>query len=288
VSARLLLVIAALLLGPAAAARAEPVVWTVKDADSTILLFGSFHLLPPGVAWRPKSLDRALAEADDIWFEIPPDAAVNPAAAQGALDKALLPPGRSLSAMLSNDGARRLAKIAAQADLQLAALDRLRPWYAETVLGLAFYRRQGALPEEGVERQVDTLAPPGARRVALETAQEQIDILAGGSTAEQIASLEESLRLFEKDPNQFNRLMAMWLKGDLAGLKREAVDELRRTAPEQYRALLVDRNRAWVPKILERLAGSGETVIVVGVGHLLGPAGLPTLLRAQGVRVEGP
>ena len=33
---------------------------------------------------------------------------------------------------------------------------------------------------------------------------------------------------------------------------------------------------------------SGSTVIVVGVGHLIGPDSVPALLRARGVKVEGP
>jgi uncharacterized protein YbaP (TraB family) len=282
----LLAALAALLL--AQPAQAAPAMWTVKDADSTVILFGSFHLLPPGLDWRSERLDRALSDADDLWFEIPPDDAVNPAAAQDVLAKASLPPGQSLSALLSKAGTKRLARAAEKIGVPLATLDRLRPWYAETVIGLALYRMQGALPEEGVERQIDHLTPANVRRVALETAAQQIDTLAGATQEEQVASLEQSLRQFEKDPDQFRRLVAMWLAGDVSGLRREAVDELRREAPHQYRALLVDRNQAWLPKIVERLDGSGRTVIVVGVGHLVGPAGLPALLRAKGFKVEGP
>jgi uncharacterized protein YbaP (TraB family) len=51
---------------------------------------------------------------------------------------------------------------------------------------------------------------------------------------------------------------------------------------------LADRNRRWADAITERLAGSGETVIVVGAGHLAGPDSVPTLLRARGVAVDGP
>ena len=32
----------------------------------------------------------------------------------------------------------------------------------------------------------------------------------------------------------------------------------------------------------------GEAVMVVGVGHLVGPDSVPALLRARGVVVEGP
>lgn len=52
--------------------------------------------------------------------------------------------------------------------------------------------------------------------------------------------------------------------------------------------LITQRNAAWVKTIRARLSGSGRTVMVVGIGHLIGPGGVPALLRAEGVAVDGP
>jgi hypothetical protein len=165
--------LAVLLLG-CGPARAEPPMWVVEDADSTLLIFGSFHLLPRGVAWRPKALDRALQEADDLWLEVAMDQPVNGAAQSQVAARGALPPGRTLSSMLSKDGARRLALIAGQAGMPVDRLDRLQPWLAETLLGVAVYRQQGALAEEGVEQQIAKTAPAGVRQVALESAGERV------------------------------------------------------------------------------------------------------------------
>jgi hypothetical protein len=59
-------------------------------------------------------------------------------------------------------------------------------------------------------------------------------------------------------------------------------------APGEYRLLVVARNRRWLGQILKRLDGKGEAVMVVGVGHLVGPDSVPALLRARGISVEGP
>jgi uncharacterized protein YbaP (TraB family) len=48
------------------------------------------------------------------------------------------------------------------------------------------------------------------------------------------------------------------------------------------------RNARWVQALLARLKGSGETVVVVGMGHLVGPDGLPAQMRARGYEVLGP
>ena len=69
----LLALIAGLLSAGAAVAR--PPVWVVRDADSELVLFGSVHVLPPGLDWRPPALERAVSSADEVWFELPIDPA---------------------------------------------------------------------------------------------------------------------------------------------------------------------------------------------------------------------
>ncbi len=76
--------------------------------------------------------------------------------------------------------------------------------------------------------------------------------------------------------------------GDLKTLDREVVAPLRKASPGLYETLVVQRNARWVKAISERMAGSGRTVVIVGMGHLIGPDGLPARLRALGYDVEGP
>jgi uncharacterized protein YbaP (TraB family) len=276
------------LLALAGAAWAAPPVWIVRDADSEIVLFGSLHLLPAGVDWKPAALTRALGEADDLWFELPLDSAATAEIQQRALARSHLPAGQTLSALLSRTGRKRLARICKQVGVPLGAVNRMQPWYAETALGVAVYRQQGAIAEEGVERQIIAAAPPGAELKAFETGGQQIDMFSQGSQADQLRSLEDSLRELETDPGFVPRLVKMWTSADVRGLDKQVIDKMRRADPAQYRRLLVDRNHAWLPLIEGRLAGSGHTVMVVGVGHLIGKDGIPALLRARGFRVEGP
>ncbi|HEY2480597.1 MAG TPA: TraB/GumN family protein, partial [Caulobacteraceae bacterium] len=79
-----------------------------------------------------------------------------------------------------------------------------------------------------------------------------------------------------------------WMTADLLALKRDANDLLQRVAPQLYQRLVVDRNRRWADRLAERMGSRGRIVVVVGIGHLVGPDGLPALLRARGLAVEGP
>lgn len=272
----------------AGAAVAQPPVWVVHGPHATIFLFGSVHILPPGLDWEPPMLKRALALADDLWFEIPLDDASSLTATRLATLHGLQAPGESLSGELSVASRARLAKVAQGCGVSVEGLDRLRPWLAEITLSLAAYRQAGAIQDEGVERQIAALAPPAVPRRAFETAEEQIGFLSNAPLPDQIASLEETLGELDEGPASYERVVTVWMAGDTAGLVREALDPMIKSAPGVYRTLVVARNRRWVDAIITRLQGGGEAVMVVGVGHLVGPDSVPTLLRARGVSVDGP
>ncbi len=281
------LLAAVLLLAGAGPAATEPPMWIIRDADSTIVLFGSVHVLPENLDWRTDALNKALAGADDIWFETPVDADGEAAAARAVAANAYLPEGQSLTALLSPLGRERLARVSERFGIPMARIDRVRPWYADIILGVTALARQGALVSFGVEQALTTEAP-GAQRRSFESAGEQIGFFASAPPADQIASLEDTLRQLEEDPGFFDRLIAAWMSGDTEAIEAMGLTPLKLTSLYLYEELIVKRNRRWVKIIAERLAGSGETVMIVGVGHLVGPDSVPAMLRAQGIPVEGP
>ncbi|RAK57192.1 TraB/GumN family protein [Phenylobacterium deserti] len=272
----------------ASQAQAQPPVWVVRDHDSELVLFGSVHVLPKGLAWRPAVLTRALQSADDLWFELPIDPATEAQAAKAASAKGVLPPGQSLLALLPEGDAERLLKVAKTYGVDPAVLDRLQPWLAEVALTAGAYQKAGAGGDDGVEKAVAADAPATAARRAFETPEEQIAILADTPRAEQIASLSQTLRDMENSPDEFADLVRVWMKGDLAALDREALQPMRDASPGLFRRLVTDRNVRWTRELDARLKGKGRTVVVVGVGHLIGPDGVPQRLRALGYKVEGP
>ena len=190
--------------------------------------------------------------------------------------------------MLSPDGAQRLERAAADLGVSMAVLDRLEPWFAEVALAGAQFMKSGADANSGVEKTLAASAPASAARKAFESPEEQIAIFDAAPLPEQIASLEESLRELERNPRAYDELVAVWMAGDLKALDDDALGPIRKAAPGLYARLVTQRNERWIKAIRARMDGSGKTVVVVGVGHLVGADGLPTRLRALGYEVEGP
>jgi hypothetical protein len=270
------------------AALAKPPMWVVHSPTATLVLFGSVHLLPAGLDWRPPALDDALAKADEIWFELPIDAQTDNQAAAAALARGALPKDRSLTALLSRDDALRMNQAAIGLGCAPAALDRMQPWMADLTLSVADDAKAGADASSGVEKQVQAITPPNVRRRAFETAGQQIEFLAGTPLKDQLASLGWTVNEIDADPLSYQRVVGEWMSGDLAGLERDAIDPLKTISPRFYDRLIGGRNRRWAGILAQRLRQPGSIVVIVGVGHMVGPQGLPALLRARGFQVDGP
>jgi len=273
----------------AGAAAADPPMWVVRDKanDSELVLFGSIHVLPPGVNWISPELNRYVTQADDLWFELPIDPVSGAETSRLANANGVLAPDESLFRMLGPADSARLQKLAQQYDVSPALLDRLKPWLAEIALAAGAYRKAGADAANGVEQSLSDLSKT-ARKAAFETPAEQIGLLSGGAMEEQLASLRETMGEMEQEPDEYKVLLKAWLDGDVAGLDREALAPLQKMLPDLFRRMVADRNARWAKTLDERLKGHGRTVVVVGVGHLLGPGGLPARLRALGYSVTGP
>jgi len=268
-------------------AKAQPPIWVVHGPHATVVLFGSVHLLAPGLDWEPMALKDALAKADDLWFEIPINPAEALSAQQYAIKRGLLPEGQTLSAELTPADRDRLANAAKICGLPLSLLDRLRPWYADLALSVASTKLADAGGDNGVE-QILSAANPTIKRQAFETVSQQIGFLADVSEKDQIDSLRETMGEVKDGPAFYKRMVDAWLSGDTKAIVKEALAPMIKEAPGEYRALLVDRNKRWIAPIEQRLAGQGEAVMVVGAGHLVGPDSVVALLRRDGFRVDGP
>jgi len=274
-----------LIAGPACA---RPPLWIAHGRHSTLYLFGSVHLLPSGFDWEPQQLVAALPKAREIWFELPIDETTDTAAGKLTAAFGYLPAGDRLANHLTADQDERLKRVAAGLGLDYDAIEAMQPWLAEVTLSLTVDEQEGATATRGVEQQLQGLTPLSAQRRALETASEQIGFLAGALLPDQIASLDATLHEITDDPGAFTRVLNGWMAGDLTELEADALQPLWRASPALYRRLITDRNARWADQLRRRLDGRGVVIVVVGMGHLIGPEGVPARLRAMGFVVDGP
>lgn len=274
---------------PTAPAEPAPAIWRLQDADSEIWLFGTVHVLPPDLDWKSPAVETAFAKAELIVFETPTDAAAQAEVARVVAAAGSLAPGETLSGRLQPADAARLQRVTQALGVDARALETMRPWLAALQLSLRFVARQGHDPNSGVERVLEADAQArGLPRRYLETPESQIRLLADLPPADEARFLAATLRQIEEDADTVNEMDDAWARGDVERLGTLLTEDIREAGPEVYAALLTRRNAAWTSEIDTMMRGKGRIFIAVGAAHLVGPDGVPAMLRAKGYVVEGP
>lgn len=262
-----------------------PALWVVRDADSTLYLFGTVHVLRPTTLWRWVAIETAFESSDRLVLEISnPD---DQAAMMPLIQQHGLSPERPLSSLLNAEERARLDAAAQTMGASGAALDPMRPWLAALTLSVAPLTKAGYDPQSGVELVLKARAAAAGKEVGgFETIDEQIRILAGFPEADQLAFLRSTLEDFETATTDLDRLVAAWAEGDVRAIDRLGVQPMRRADRTVYDALLVNRNANWADQIETMLEGSGTVFIAVGAAHLAGGDSVQSMLGRRGVEVE--
>jgi uncharacterized protein YbaP (TraB family) len=152
-------------------------------------------------------------------------------------------------------------------------LRHARPWFAM----IRLFSHVAQSPRPSMD---DVLAERARKRgvaiEALEPWEAQLVALDASVTA---ADLSRAIHARHTVACELAGLRSAYRTSDLPALTRTLVG----AAPSA--ALLVERNRRWLPQIERYLAGGGA-FIAVGLGHLLGDDGLPAMLVRAGYPAE--
>jgi uncharacterized protein YbaP (TraB family) len=260
-------------------ALAQPALWVVKNAHTTIYLFGTVHLLPNDTAWRFPALEKDLAASDSLTIELTDD---DQAHMQALVLQYGLDPDHPLSDKLSPAENATMAQAAQTADVPggVQTLQVMRPWLAALTLTVAPLLKAGLDPANGVDKLLKAQMTQAGKPVnGLETSEQQIRFLADLQPAVELAMLRSTLHDVDQGSTELTALIDAWKAGDTAAIARLEDEDLRQREPELYQRLLVDRNQAWAAQISHMLQQPGTVFIAVGAAHLAGPDSVQLQLR---------
>ncbi|MDQ3206662.1 MAG: TraB/GumN family protein [Pseudomonadota bacterium] len=265
-----------------------PLLWKVSDADNTVYLLGSFHLLKPDDYPLSADIDRAFRASESLVFEVPPGELADPATGQRFVAAAGYANGGSLSQTLPQATLDKLQALVTAGGGSMAQLEPFEPWFVNLSLVLGVSHGLGFSGELGLDRHLmEQAAKAGKSTSGLETIEVQLRMLDASPMDEQVAALSEFVERPQEVPLKLAELHQAWRSGDVPQLDRLGRLDMRDKTPETYRLMNVVRNQAWLPKIRALLdAGAQDTLVVVGALHLLGEDGLVQHMQAAGYDVE--
>ncbi|HEY0628384.1 MAG TPA: TraB/GumN family protein [Sphingomicrobium sp.] len=230
--------------------RASPALWEIRDGDTTIYLFGTFHTLDGRTAWFDSRVKQAFDASGELVLEtiIPADIS---AAKQHVSET-------------SPDGKRRL-----------------KPFIAQTRQVMNQGNAMGMSVENGADAVLRRVAEGAGKQVSgLEKFEDQLKALsnipAPPPAAAAAAPAAEPVEV------TINDLLGAWTRGD-TGAFSAMLAGFEAKSPIAYRMLIADRNARWGEWIVNRLDQPGTVFVAVGTGHLAGRHSLQAWLADRGV-----
>jgi uncharacterized protein YbaP (TraB family) len=260
--------------------------WKATRDGRTLWLYGTIHVAKASWVYPGPHVMSALRASNTLALELDltdPDMLLR-------LRKAILrnPDSPTLPDALEK---RLLASMAA-ACIAPAALAPMRAEMQAVTLEVMQGRGMGLYPEYGIDSNLAELARAMHMPLrSLETPESQAALLVSDDPAETARAVGAVLDELEggRAPAMLKRLAGDWERGDVDDMAAYASWCGCMDTPEQradFHKLIVERNPLMADKIVQWHAEGRLLFVAAGTLHMVGPAGLPTLLKARGFQVE--
>jgi hypothetical protein len=254
--------------------------WKIEAPGvATSHLFGTIHSDDARVTALPEAVARALDGSERFVMEamLDGDSLVQMAETMFFTD------GRTLEQVIGRKLYTESVKALSARGIPTLGVEKQKPWAVMMAL---------SMPPPRTGEFLDLVLQARATRQnlpvsGLETVAEQLAIFDGLPLPQQIALLEDTVRMQADLDKEFEALHKAWLARDLAAIvaiseKHQPDDE--RLYNEVMDRLLAQRNRRMAERMAPMLR-QGGAFIAVGAAHLPGETGLLRLIEKAGYRV---
>ena len=234
----------------------EPAMFVVRDADTTIYLFGTFHALDGQSQWFGSQVRNAFEQSDELVLET------------------LIPeqpmPGQFVPAV-------RAPSVTPSAS-----------FLATTRMAINAGRSQGMQVGNGADMVLRRVAEAEGKPVeGLETLQFQLNMFNRMPASAAAAPAPRAGQLVGASPmaglsRAMGEMQSAWKRGDQTVFVN-MLGQLRQASPDTYRMLFTERNERWADWIRARMQTPGTVFVAVGAGHLAGPDSVLVRLAERGI-----
>ncbi|SMF45386.1 hypothetical protein SAMN02745866_02943 [Alteromonadaceae bacterium Bs31] len=261
-------------------------VWKVSSGEKQMYIGGTFHLLAPEDHPLPKAYDIAYKDSQSIIFETDIEASNTPEFQAKFLAALTYNDGRTLESALSKDTYKKLSVYFASRKIDIAQFASFTPSGAGLMLALTELQLLGLRPDLGVDTIYSQKAKADKKMIgSLESLEEQINFIANFSQGKDDEFILYTLKDVEKIPAIVSDMKTAWKTGDLDTIEKIGA-ETAKDFPDMHKALIVDRNNAWMKKVEPMIKSTVTEFVLVGAAHLSGEKGLIKQLENKGYKVE--
>jgi uncharacterized protein YbaP (TraB family) len=276
---------ATLVPGQALNAATRSFLFKASKGQGAVYLVGSVHMLTADFYPLAPALDAAFKDSDLLVEEVDLTEMLAPTMQFTLLTRGMLPEGQTIDKLVSPATLALVNAHSSSLGMPIEAVKQFKPWFLAMTLVAVEWQKAGFDSSLGLDKHFfDRAQTEGKAVQGLETTEYQISRFDGMTAQQQEHFLAESLKDLDKETASVNKLATAWKAGDIAGVERFVLQDVK-DDPQLYQRLLVERNRNWLPKIEALVARPRHAFVVVGAAHLVGPDGLIAMLKAKGYQL---
>ena len=241
---------------PAPPPPTEPAMFVVRDSDTTIYIFGTFHALDGKDQWFGDKVRAAFEQSNELVLET------------------LVP--------------ERPADVAQMpAMLRVPSVTPSASFLATTRMAIDAGRAQGMQVDNGADMILRRQAEAEGKPVeGLETLESQLTMFTklpapprhepkAGEPIPETTPMDSLSKAMAE-------MQAAWKHGDQSVFVK-MLGQLSQSSPDTYRMMFTERNGRWADWIRARLQTPGTVFVAVGAGHLAGKDSLLVQLAERGI-----
>jgi len=256
-------------------------------------IMGTYHFAPASMMDKIPGMEQAINGCDIVIGELEKESMVSAESQAMAAQAMIAPLDSTLDKLYSPEEYSVIEEVFnkyfGNMGVKLSQMNNLKPVAISTQMqamqAIRYFPNMdvNSLIDVGVQTRANEVGRPS---LAFETVEEQIDMLFNSPMTEQAKDLLEACKKDEFFQVQSAALVEAYMAQDLSKIESIISDpELGGDNDESLDALLYDRNRHWVAKLV-KIMPERACLVCVGAGHLPGAQGLLQLLRDRGYSVE--
>ena len=256
--------------------------WVSSSQGKTLYLMGSIHVLQESHYPLPKAMEDAFTKSDIVVFEIDQEEMESAQAQQLVINKGFYKGEDTLVKHISAATFQALTDHLKKLQLPVALFQKMKPANCALVLTMMEFQRLGYEARFGLDLYFANKATMAAKeKGALETTEFQINLFFDLPGQEQEMFLSQTLVELNNLAAEADKMYTAWQMGKSDNL-HQILSASFEQFPGLYQSFIVKRNRNWTTQIEELLNQHQTVLVVVGVGHLVGPQSLIRMLEQKG------
>lgn len=283
-----------LIIGLVASSAGAQLLWKVTGDKlaKPSYLFGTYHLISGNFIDSVAQLPRVIQDVDAVWVEIEADSMKNANFLAKSAQMLQAPQDSTLDKLLKGEDFKVVQQVIDKhfgiLGVGIEPFLQLKPAAIANQLVMIQAAQilqnidTGNLLDGAVQRRVNELGKPAH---SLETTDFQINLFFGSPLAKQATDLLEMCKADDHMSEALTSMTRAYQEQNLKKLLEIMQDPAIGGNKDDLKALIFDRNRNWVKKLVPVMEQQ-SVLVAVGAGHLPMGEGLIELLRQAGYTVE--